>query len=623
MTDVPRKNFLIRLISGFWRFLDRGWHAALNIIFLFILIALVSSIFSKKETVIPKGAALIINPQGFIVEQKDFVDPIDKALQEATGNTRPTQTELRDILDALENAAEDSRINGVIINTSNMTGGGMSKLQAIGEAIQEFKKSGKPVLARSTFYGQSQYYLASFADEISMDPMGAVILEGFGRFRTYFKSFLDLVGVKYHIFKVGTFKSAVEPYLYDGMSDNAKEANLLWLGVLWDAYKNDVANARGLSNGDIESYVVNYPETIKTAKGDNAQVALDAKLVSELKDDIEYLAAMVEKFGANKEEDSYKQVNMKAYLKAIRPPIEISGSKANKVALITAKGSILDGEQPEGNIGGRSLAKLIKKARLDDDVRAVVLRVDSPGGSAFASEIIRREILALKAAGKKVVVSMGTYAASGGYWISADADQIWARPTTITGSIGIFGMFPTIEQPLNKFGIHRDGVGTTPLSGAFSIASPLKPEVGEVIQQIINHGYDNFLNIVANGRNMTVEDVDKIAQGRVWSGLDAKRLGLVDELGSLQDAIESAASMADLGESYELIRIRKELTPDQKLMKQLLEKSQVQSLIKTQLLSHNNLFTKLTSKLSVELKRLSNFNDPQGIYVDCLCTLEQ
>ena len=627
MTETTQKNLFIRILSGFWTFLDKGWHAGLNILFLLFLIALISSIFSKKEVEVPKGAALILNPQGMIVEQKDFIDPMQKAINQASGNNGPAQTSLADILFVLENAAKDKRINGLIIDTSNMMGAGMTKLQAIGEALEKFKTSGKPVYARAAFYGQPQYYLASYADEISIDPMGAVMLEGFGRFRTYFKSFLDLIGVNYHIFKVGTFKSAVEPYLYDAMSDQAKEANQMWLNVLWDAYKSDVAKARRLTAQDIENYTINYPQSIQDAMGDNAKVALEAKLVTTLQNDIEFQAEMVEKFGSSnhgKDDDKndFKQVSMLDYIQAIRPPIELPGNNENRIALITAKGEILDGEQPEGKIGGRTLAKLIERARLDEKVKAIVLRVDSPGGSAFASEIIRRELLAAKAAGKKLVVSMGTYAASGGYWISADADQIWARPTTITGSIGIFGMFPTFEKPLNKYGIHRDCVGTTPMAGAFNVTSALKPEFGEIIQQIINHGYDNFLTIVSKGRNMTKEDVNKIAQGRVWSGKDALERGLVDKLGSLQDAIDAAADLANISNNFDLVKIRKELTPEQKLVKELLEKSQIKSLIQSQVSSNANFIEQIKTKMSHELQRLASFNDPQGLYVDCLCILE-
>jgi protease-4 len=453
-----------------------------------------------------------------------------------------------------------------------------------------------------------------------MDPEGAVVLEGFGRYKTYYKSMLDKFGIKVHVFKVGKFKSAVEPFLLDQMSEPAKEANLRWLGVLWDAYKVDVSKSRNIGLAELEAYINDFPALLKAASGNTAKIAVDNKLIDSLQNDIEFNAMMVKQVGENKSGKSYKKVAMKTYLETVRSPFEIYDDSTQKVALITAKGTIMDGEQVEGNIGGKTLAELIRKARTDDTVKAVVLRVDSGGGSAFASEMIRREIVATKAAGKKFVVSMGTLAASGGYWISADADEIWARPTTITGSIGIFGMFPTIEKPLAELGIHRDGVGTAPLAGAFNIASPLAPELGELIQETINHGYDNFLTIVANGRNMTKEEVDKIAQGRVWAGTDALKLGLVDKLGSLQDAIDSAATMAGIRDNYELYQIKRELTEEEKLIQKFFATVDLDQLN----VQHNqsNIASRITGFAKAELDKLASFNDPNGVYANCMCDTE-
>ncbi len=631
MTTVEKRNIFVRLLSGFWHFLDESRRAVINILFLFLLFIIITSFFKEKITVVPDGSALVINPAGFIVEQKDYINPVQKAIDDATKSEKPPQTELKDILDAIRNGAGDKRIKMLVIDTNQLMGAGMTKLQAIAEAIQDFKKkSGKPVIANGTFYSQASYLIASQADEVYMDPMGAVVLEGFGRYRTYFKGLLDKLGVNFHIFKVGTFKSAVEPFMRDSMSDKAKEANMRFLSVLWDAYKDDVAKARNLTSDEIENYAVNFAELVKQEKGDNAALALKAKLIDGIKDNLEFTALMVDKVGAGKKGKSYKKVTLNAYIKTIHSPIEIYSDDTNKIALITAKGEILDGEQVEGKIGGKTLAKLIRRARKNENVKAVVLRVDSPGGSAFASEIIRREILATKAAGKKVVVSMGTYAASGGYWISADADQIWARPTTITGSIGIFGMFPTIEKPLNDNGIHRDGVGTTPLAGAFSIASPLSDDVAETIQQIINHGYDNFLEVVANGRHMTKEEVNKIGQGRVWVGVDAKKLGLVDELGNLQDAIHAAAELADLGDDYEVMPIKRKLSEDEKLLQEIFSDAKIDltglaakgSIALNSQHGSNLPLAKVINIASKELDKLANFNDPQGMYANCMCMLD-
>lgn len=629
MSIEPKRNIIVRIFSAFWRFLDQSRRAVVNILFLFLVFIVLSAIFEEEQNPVEDGSALLINPKGFIVEQKDYVNPLQDAIDDATNSKKPPQTALKDVLDAIKKAATDDQIKMLLIQTDQFYGAGLTKLEAIAEAIRQFKESGKAVIAKGTYFSQSSYYLAAQADEVYMDPMGAVEIEGFGRYKTYYKSFMDLLGVNFHVFKVGTYKSAVEPFIRDNMSDAAKEANLTYLNVLWNAYKDEVAKARNLNATDIDSYANNFTQNVIDQKGDTAAVAIKAKLVDGLKDDIEFKAFMIDKVGKNKKGKTFKQVSLNSYVEQMRSPIEVQNGSIPKVAVITAKGVIMDGEQKEGKIGGRTLAKLIKNARDNEQVKAVVLRVDSPGGSAFASEIIRREILATKAAGKKVVVSMGTYAASGGYWISADADQIWARPTTLTGSIGIFGLFPTIEKPLNKMGIHRDGIGTTPLSGGISIASPLSPELANTIQEIINHGYQNFLNVVAKGRHMSAEDVDKIAQGRVWSGLDAKKLGLVDELGDFHDAIVAAAKLAKISDNYEVLEIHRKLTDDEKLMKQLFSDASLgnQTLVSDQVatiksrFANENPVSELIKMAKSQLKQHNQFNDPQGMYANCLCTV--
>ena len=631
MSTQPKRNIFVRMFSAFWRFLDESRRAVVNIIFLFLLFFVITSIFEGEESAVEDGSAFLLNPKGFIVEQKNYVNPLQKAIDDATQSKKPPQTALKDVLDAINHAATDDHIKLMVINTDQFYGAGLTKLEAIAEAIKTFKESGKPIIAKGTYFSQSSYYLAAQADEVYMDPVGAVEIAGYGRYKTYYKSFLDLLGVNFHVFKVGTYKSAVEPYIRDNMSDPAKEANLKYLNVLWDAYKKEVAMARNLSATDIGDYANNFTDNVIAQKGDTAAVAVKAKLVDGLKDDIEFRAFMIEKVGTDKKEKTFKHVGLDKYVESFRNPYDIADKTTPKVAVITAKGVIMDGKQTEGKIGGRTLAKLIERARKDDLVKAIVLRVDSPGGSAFASEIIRREILATKAAGKKVVVSMGTYAASGGYWISADADQIWARPTTLTGSIGIFGLFPTLEKPLNKVGIHRDGIGTTPLAGGVSMASPLSEDLANTIQQIINHGYDNFLNVVSKGRHMSVEDVNKIAQGRVWSGLDAKNIGLVDELGNFNDAIKAAANLAKIEDHYEVIHIKRKLSDEEKLMQDIFasakasghsQLSETLHSVKSQWANENPV-SQLIEMAKSEMKKQSLFNDPQGMYANCLCTLEQ
>jgi len=414
------------------------------------------------------------------------------------------------------------------------------------------------------------------------------------------------------------------------MSAAAKEANLKYLGDLWKSYTSDVAQARGLSANDINLYSNNLLANLSNPEVNAASVAVKASLVDELKERQEVKDFLIEKFGRNSAGDNYKNIGYKKYLNIIDKPGLALPSGADKVAVVVAKGIIYNGTEKAGAIGGQSTSKLIRQARQDKNVKALVLRVDSPGGSAYASEVIRREILRTKAAGKPVIVSMGSYAASGGYWISASADEIWASPTTITGSIGIFGMLPTFEEPLNKLGIYRDGVGTTNLSGAFDAGKPLRQDVSNAIQNSIENGYNRFLNIVAEGRNMTKEDVDKIAQGRVWSGATAHELGLIDELGGIDKAIESAANKAGLV-SYETKYIERKLSESERLIKEILD-SAVMSIfgdnIKNSTLSFDSPLAMISptvqmmQQLQDSFQSLLKMDDPEDLYAHCLCDVK-
>ncbi|MCW8998071.1 MAG: signal peptide peptidase SppA, partial [Kangiellaceae bacterium] len=453
---------MTKFFKNLWHGLDLTRKILLNVIFfgfLFWIIAIIAS--AGDKVTVEKGVALILKPKGYVVEQLTYRDPVESAMQEATGNEDPPETLLYDLIDAIKEAKEDDRITALVIYPKYMWGAGVTKLQDLSDAIVDFKTSGKKVISYDDNYSQGQYYLASTADEVYMGPQGGVFLTGFARIGTYFKSMLDLVGVNMHVFKVGTYKSAVEPFIRDNMSEEAKEANRAWLGDLWSDFTQDVAQNRGIEADDISAYINNYKESLIEYKGDSAKLAVDKGLVNKLMTRIEFRDYMIGLVGKDDKHKSYKQISHKSYLKAIRGPIPYLDQRKDRVAVITAKGNIMDGEHKEGNIGGDTVSRLIRKARNHEKVKAIVLRVDSGGGSAFASELIREELLKAQEKGIKVVVSMGDVAASGGYWIAANADEIWARPSTITGSIGIFGMLPTFEKPLNKFGIYRDGVGTT------------------------------------------------------------------------------------------------------------------------------------------------------------------
>ncbi len=613
-------SFIGRFFYSIWKTIDLTGRTFFGLIALFFVIVLLVGVFSgSDETKVPKGAALILAPEGVIVEQKTYVDPVSKVIGDLQQNGGVPETSVYDVIDAIENAKEDKRISVLLINTNSLVSAGLTKQQDIAAALADFKTSGKKVIAIGDFFGQTQYYLAAQADEIYMNPYGGVLLEGLSRNRTYFKSAIDKLGVNVHVFRVGTFKSAVEPFIRDDMSAAAKESNRQWLGDLWDHMKADIASARDMSVPQLEGYINEFPERLEATGGDTAQLALQAGMVDSLKDRAAIRDMLIEMVGEDEQLKSFRQIHYRDYLKAIRPGVELPSEK-DKVAVIVAKGEILDGQHKEGMIGGDTVAALIRKARLDDNVKAIVMRVDSPGGSAFASEIIRSELVKAQEQGLPVIASMASVAASGGYWISASADEIWAYPTTITGSIGIFGMFPTIEEPLDKLGIHRDGVGTTPMAGAFDFGKPLPPEVAQIIQSGIENGYQRFLNLVADGRGMSIEQVDEIAQGRVWSGEDAHELGLVDGLGDLDDAVQAAAKRAGL-DDYDVRFVSRDLSEQELLMKQLFGSKTATEILGSGSEAYKpSPVMRLVNELSRSLNVVLSLNDPNSAYVLCeLC----
>ena len=605
------------------RFLFKVWHVIntfrkviVNLVFFGFLIFLFSGLGGDgEEIIVPESAALVLNFNGDVVEQKKEIDPVDAFMSEALNQTdqRP-EVLLADILGVIERAKNDDRIQIIVLKLQGLQRSGITKLSDIGKALIDFKASGKQIIAIGDYYSQDQYYLASHSDEVWLDPKGWLLLEGYGRYQMYFKSALEKLSISQHVFRVGTYKSAVEPYLRDDMSDAAKEANRLWLDDLWQQYKEDVATQRKVDIANFDENVDVLVVKLKEADGNIAQYALNNQWVDHLKTRHQMTKDLIDIVGKGKKDGEYNHIGFEDYLTATSPAFPIENPTSDKVAIIVAQGTILDGTQKAGTIGGDSTAKLLKKARDNKSVKAVVLRVDSPGGSAYASEIIRQEVELLKEAGKPVIASMGTYAASGGYWISAPANKIIAAPTTITGSIGIFGFFMTFENTLEKMGIHTDGVGTTDLAG-FGVTRPLSDGMGDIFQLSIERGYRDFITLVAENRDMTLEQVDNIAQGRVWSGAKAKELGLVDELGNLQHAITAAAEMAGL-ENYDTLLVEKELSARDIFIKELLGQASV-------ILPEREVITAgpveaLIKNVFNQIKHLDSFNDPQGIYSFCV-----
>ena len=618
MSDKP--SMIKRVWLGFWRILNTSRKVFLNIIFFaFILICFFAITDDSEKITIPDQTALILNLEGDLVEQKQEVNPADAIVSQALDQEEENPEVLvSDIQKVLKSAKTDDRIKTLVIYPQKLRRAGLHHLQVVAQAIADFKESGKEVVAFGDYFTQDQYYLAAQADKVWINPEGAVILEGYGRYRTYFKSALEKLNITQHIFKVGTYKSAIEPYIRNDMSDAAKEANNAWLSHLWGSYKADIAKQRNLDINSFDEKAKDLLVKLQDADGSFGQYAVDSGLVDALRTREEIRLDMIEKVGASESGKTFNQISFKDYKSATVSPFPMVNPMSDKVAIIVAKGTILNGHQKAGNIGGDSTALLLRKARLDDKVKAVVLRVDSPGGSAYASEIIRQEVELIKAAGKPVVASMANYAASGGYWISASANEIWASENTITGSIGIFGMFMTFEKALDKIGIHTDGVGTTDLVGV-GITRPLNEDFGHIIQTNINRGYKNFITLVAENRNMTPEQVDSIAQGRVWIGAKALEIGLVDKLGNLDDAVEAAAGLAGL-ENYDTLLIEKELSAKDIFIRNIMENASVfiptsntQSAIDA-----NPTLKSMIKGMVSEFEKVNQLNDPKGMYSFCL-----
>jgi len=615
---AAKGNWTKSLFIGLWTVLNFTRKLFFNVIFIVIFAGIIIAVTSQDNDplMVNADSALYLTLNGKLVIEKEGIDPFEQFLQDALGE-EPENPEVlvRDVVKVLENAQQDRRIKALVLDLHGLTGGGLDKLRAVAEAIDEFKTSEKPVYAIGDYFSQDQYYLAAHADNIYLNPMGGLLLEGYGRYGMYFKDMLEKLKVTTHIFRVGTYKSAVEPVMRNDMSEEAKEAEKQWLDGYWNQYKKDVAAARGIEESNFDETLEGLLGKFEAAGGDFAQYALENGWVDALKTREEVRQELVALVG---EGDNRHGVNLTAYntyLKVVNPPLPAIENNIEKVAIVVAKGTILDGDQKAGTIGGDSTARLLRKARLDDNVKAVVLQIDSPGGSAFASEIIRQEILQLQQAGKPVVASMSTYAASGGYWIAASTDRIIASPSTITGSIGVFGMFMTYENSLDYIGVHSDGVGSTELTG-FSVARPLAPEFGEILQRNVENTYGNFLSLVSSSRDMTVEEVDSVAQGRVWIGEDALKLGLVDELGTLEDAVSTAAEFASL-EEYDTQYIQHTLSAQELFWKEFF--GQAMAYVgKWQFSTADSALVNEFKRVLKEFSLVNRLNDPKGTYVLCL-----
>lgn len=611
---MSEKNFFVHIFGGMWRLWDFLCRVVINVVITVIVLLIVLGAFGARHVVIPSTAALVVDLQGDLVEQFSG-DPTQRAMNRLLGQKQQPQTRLRDVVEAIDMGRDDNRIKALVLETDEMEGAGMEQLQYIAHAVRDFEKAGKTVFTLGDSYDQAQYYLASNADVIFIHPQGEVFLHGFGIYQPYFKDALDKLGVDWNVFRVGKYKSAVEPFIRNDMSPEAREDYSDLLGTLWAGYQMDVTRARKLPGDAIKDYIDGVPANLAAVDGDGAKLALDAKLVDKIADHDQMEDAVAKVVG--RANHSFRGVEYRQYLDAVDGDGRGQTMGGNRVGVVVAEGDIMNGDQPPGSIGGDSTSELIREARYDDSIKAVVLRVDSPGGSSFASDLILREIELTKEAGKPVVVSMGDVAASGGYWISMAGDKIYASPSTITGSIGIFGMLPTFQDSLSKIGVHTDGVGTTKLSDAFDITRPMAPEMQQAFQLSIDHGYREFITKVAKNRHMKVDDVDAIAQGRVWAGSEAKHLGLVDAYGDMDDAVAEAAKLADIGSRYSVDYIEKQPSFFERVITSMADDSD------TALGGFSLPGAATTAPWYARLMRLAGslsiFDDPRGIYAYCFC----
>ena len=617
---MSKGNLIRRMLASIWRGLN-GLRKVLHLVLMLLIFLVFFGAMAGTPPIMPKKAALFIQPSGVLVEQLEG-DPFDRALTELLGET-PPQTLVQDIVDALEFARTDERITAVHLELSVFASGGLNKLQRVAEAIDAFQESGKPVVASADFFAQQGYYLAAHADELYLHPEGLVLLQGYGSYRNYFKDAIELLRIDWNVFKVGTHKSFVEPYTRMDMSPEDRESRSRLIDQFWNTYQQDVVTARGLPEGAIDDYAQNMVERVGSANGDTAAAARDIGLVDDLLTRIALRDRIKEYAGADSENEAlYSSVSMRDYLGQMRL-LHKPKKKAENVAIVVAAGEILDGSQPPGTVGGDSAAALLRKALQDESVKAVVLRVDSPGGSAFASEVIANEIEALQEAGKPVVASMSSVAASGGYWISAGADKVIASPSTVTGSIGVFGMIPTFQRSLATLGVATDGVATTPWVGALRLDREMTDSTKQLVQMLVENVYDDFVSRVSEHRGLDKQTVDSIGQGQVWTGTDALENGLVDQLGGLDDAVAVAAGLVGLDEgTYSRKTIEPELSPTQQMIVDFLTIAKTAGIDPASFVREPAPVALFANQLQKLLAGVTKFNDPRGVYSHCFCEID-
>ena len=586
------------------------------VVLLFISLSIIGGLFPSDDDPIEEGAILNLNIKGALVEELSQSD-FERAFSQFSGESQ-TETLITDVIRVIRHAKDNEDISTLLISTDDFSGGSSTKLELIAKEITEFKTSGKKVIAYSTQgYGTAQYYLAAFADEVHLHDYTAVFIDGYRRVRTYYKSFFDKFLIDANVFKVGEYKAFVEPYFRDDMSDEAKGNVIEWITVLWDGYLDQVSEARGISNESLKYFIDNPGLAAKQSAGDFAKAAIEYGVIDQLSNRREFRDYLYS-IAPGEEDDEINIVGMNAYMNSVEMEPIFEESESN-VGVIIAKGSIVDGSAGPGSIAGDDFVKIIRKAYNDESVKALVLRVDSGGGSAYASEVIADELEKFKNSGRPIIASMGGVAASGGYYISTPADKILAERHTITGSIGVGGFLPTFERALEYIGINEDGVSTVDITT--SVAESLTEKDKALLQMGTDLVYDKFIAKVADNRGVTKEEIDQIARGKVWIGSKALEIGLVDEIAGIDRAIELAAELAEIDEELLGVkRINRDSDLDSFFAGMMAKITS--SIIKITGLDFLYKKNELLDGIEESLHELSMMNDPNGIYMKCFCELD-
>jgi protease IV len=615
---TERKSFIGRLGSGTMRGIETTRRILGNLVFIVVIIVVVVLLSRSEEpTRIHDGTAVVFNPVGWVVEEYDAA-PLDRAMNRVFGSDEP-QVLLRDLRAALLRAAEDERVDAIVFDLRSLAPVSLSKLEEIVEPLAVARANGKRVIAYADFYGQSQYLIAAHADEVHMNPMGGVLIEGYGSYRMYMREAMDKLSIDWHVFRTGDYKSFAENYERDDMSEAAREQTSVILDQLWARYQAQVESARGLEPGSVSAYIDGMVAGMTDASGDFAEYAQQTGFVDSLTDPAGLREHLIDLVGtATQDDDDFLQVGWQAYLASRRADRAPRLSGRDRIALLVARGSIVEGDPGQHVMGAGRIMSLIRDARDDDRVKALVMRVDSGGGSAFASEQIRAELQRFRDTGRPVVVSMSSVAASGGYWISMASDEVWAAPATITGSIGVVGMFPNFTRTMDRLGLHADGVGTTPLSDALRVDMPLSDAARNIVQVSIESTYADFIDLVASARGMDAADVLEIAGGRVWTGADADGIGLVDRLGTLDDAVESAAGLAGLDE-WAVRVLQREPTFRERLLMSMLQARVTAPLVARAASARERPLAGVFAWLEREFEFVLAARDPRHTYLYCFC----